>query len=259
MPNSKAITARTSGNRRKTKATAGTRARATADTVFERIVDAIRAHRLTPGTRLVEERLGAHFGVSRTIVRHGIVRLAQAGLVDMSPNRGARIAWPDAARTREVFDARLLIETELAARAARASDGAAVARLRAHLRLEDAARAKGDRLELVRLTGVFHAIVADLAGNATLARTLAEYETVTCLALLAHARGGDSGCPPHEHADIVAEIEARDAKRASSLMRAHLAHVLEGLDLTGAPEGLEAALALPVVPTNRRRQTRSSR
>lgn len=260
MPLSKAIAARPAGNRRK-NATASpcSRARATAETVFARIVDAIRAHRLTPGTRLIEERLGAHFGVSRTIVRHGIAKLAQAGLVELSPNRGARIAWPDAARTRDVFDARLLIETELAARAARVSDGAGVARLRAHLRLEDAARARGDRLELVRLTGAFHAILAEIAGNATLARTLAEYETVTCLAILAHARGGDSGCPPREHTDIVDAIEARDARRAAALMRTHLAHVIEGLDLTRAPETLATALAPVETPPNRRRQGRKPR
>jgi DNA-binding GntR family transcriptional regulator len=260
MPLSKANAARSAGNRRKNATPSPRpRGRTSAETVFARIVDAIRAHRLTPGTRLVEERLGAHFGVSRTIVRQGLAKLAQAGLVELSPNRGARIAWPDAARTVEVFDARALIEVELVARAARTADRAAIARLRAHLRREDAARARADRLELVRLTGEFHAIVADIAGNSILARTLVEYETVTCLAILAHARSGDSACPPDEHAEIVAAIEARDARRAAALMRAHLAHVLEGLDLTRAPDALETALSPSEIPPNRRRPTRRSR
>jgi DNA-binding GntR family transcriptional regulator len=256
MPNSKAIAARATGNRRK-NATAprGRRAVASAEVVFERVVEAIQSHRLAPGTRLVEEKLGAYFGVSRTIVRQGLAKLAQAGLVELSHNQGARIAWPDAKRTADVFDARRLIEIELVARVAAKASAADVAKLRAHLRTEDAARKRGDRIGLVRLTGEFHLKLAEMADNVILARTLSEYETVTCLAILAHDRTGESACPPDEHALIVDAIEARDARGAAALMRRHLDHVLAGLDLDAVPreaDPLEAALA-PRPATPRRR------
>lgn len=257
MPSFEASAARRVGTRRKESPQAR---RATADTVFARVVEAIRAHRLKPGTRLVEERMGSHFGVSRTIVRQGLAKLAQVGLVELTRNRGARVLWPDAERTREAFDARMLIETELVARVAASAGKADLARLRGHLRVEDAARKRDDRLELVRLTGEFHALIAEMAGNATLARTLAEYETVTCLAILAHARGGESACPPDEHETIVDAIEARDPRRASALMRKHLEHVLADLDLDRAPGADDPlAAALSPVPTKSRRNARSDR
>jgi DNA-binding GntR family transcriptional regulator len=257
MPNFEAQAARRVGRRRKISPESR---RATADTVFARVVDAIRAHRLKPGTRLVEERMGTHFGVSRTIVRQGLAKLAQVGLVELSPNRGARVLWPDAARARETFDARMLIEVELVARVAASAGKAELARLRSHLRVEDAARKRDDRLELVRLTGEFHALIAGMAGNATLARTLAEYESVTCLAILAHARGGESACPPDEHEAIVEAIETRDPRRAASLMRRHLDHVLADLDLDGAP-GADDPLAAALAPAQSkpRRNPRSDR
>lgn len=263
MTLSKATAARSPGNRRKKRPNVRSHGRATAETVFARVVEAIRAHRLIPGTRLVEERIGAYFGVSRTIVRQGFAKLAQAGLVELSRNRGARIATPDEKRTRDVFDARILIETELVGRVADDVGKVDIARLRAHLRREDAARGRADRLDLVRLTGEFHTILAEIAGNAMLAATLVEYETITCLAILAHARGGDSACPPDEHAAIVDAIERREPRRAATLMRRHLEHVLADLDLARAaraPEPLEAALAPAAFPVHRRRQTaRSSR
>jgi DNA-binding GntR family transcriptional regulator len=237
MLNSKADAVRgLAKSRRKRALVPAPRAVASADTVFVRVVEAIQSHRLAPGMRLVEEQLGKHFGVSRTIVRHGIAKLAQAGLVDMLPNRGAKIATPDARRTREVFDARRLIESDLVARVARDANSDTIAVLRKHLQAEDEARRRGDSGLLVRLTGEFHLILARAAGNRVLAQTLEQIEAITCLAILAHGRPDDKACPPDEHSAIVDAIEAGNAKLAVTLMREHLDHVVAGLDL--APEPL---------------------
>ncbi|MBI3505243.1 MAG: GntR family transcriptional regulator [Proteobacteria bacterium] len=247
MDGIRAARARESGNGRKNAATG--RASASAETVFARVVLAIQAHRLRPGTRLVEERLGRHFGVSRTIVRQGLAKLAQAGLVDLLPNRGAQVVRPSVARTREVFAARLLIERAMVADVARVAGAPQIAALRAHLRREEAARRRSDRLALVQLTGEFHLLLADMAGNSVLAETLRRFETITCLAILAYDRTGDSACPPDEHAAIVDAIERRDARKAAQLMGAHLAHVREGLALDEdlpATDDIASALGMGV-------------
>ena len=44
--------------------------------IYEEIFDAILEQRLWPGTRLKEESLGEIFGVSRTIIRRTLSRLA---------------------------------------------------------------------------------------------------------------------------------------------------------------------------------------
>src|SRR4051812_6679393 len=81
--------------------------------IYERIVDAILDHRLAPGTKLVEEKLGRAFGVSRTRIRQVLVRLASEQLVVLSLNRGAAVACPTPEEAREVFGARQLIEPTL--------------------------------------------------------------------------------------------------------------------------------------------------
>lgn len=62
--------------------------------MYERMVSAILDHRLPPGTKLVEDKLAAAFGVSRTRVRPVLVRLANEQVVTLTPNRGASIAQP---------------------------------------------------------------------------------------------------------------------------------------------------------------------
>ena len=62
--------------------------------IYERMVSAILDHQLPPGTKLVEDRLAAAFGVSRTRIRPVLVRLANEKVVTLTPNRGAAIAEP---------------------------------------------------------------------------------------------------------------------------------------------------------------------
>jgi len=56
------------------------------------VTRAIVEHRLQPGTKLVEQKLGDRFGVSRTIVRQALYRLSELKLVKLDPHGGP--SWP---------------------------------------------------------------------------------------------------------------------------------------------------------------------
>ncbi|WP_051661244.1 GntR family transcriptional regulator [Bosea sp. 117] len=210
-----------------------------------RILQAIVERRLPPGEKLTEERLAALFHVSRTVVRQALGRLAQDGIIEHHPHRGAFVAAPSRAEARHVLAARAVVEPEVAALAAKACGSATedeascacgmVARLRAHIAHEDEARASGDRTGLVRLTGEFHVLLAEAAGNPVFQRLLTELQALTSLAILLYARGEHASCPPQEHAQIVAAIERGDAAGAARLMRLHIAHVEADMDLSEPP------------------------
>lgn len=53
--------------------------------IYESIAAAIFEQRLPPSTKLTEETLGAIFGVSRTIVRNALLRLAHDKIVEIRP------------------------------------------------------------------------------------------------------------------------------------------------------------------------------
>jgi DNA-binding GntR family transcriptional regulator len=64
---------------------------------------------LPPGSRLREEELAAHFGVSRTPIRQVLDRLEFEGLVEQGEGRGARVSSLDPKELRDIWAMRLRI------------------------------------------------------------------------------------------------------------------------------------------------------
>jgi DNA-binding GntR family transcriptional regulator len=60
--------------------------------IVESLTRAIVEHRLHPGTKLAEQKLADHFGVSRTLVRQALFQLSQNRLIRLEPARGAFVA-----------------------------------------------------------------------------------------------------------------------------------------------------------------------
>ena len=200
------------------------------DAMHQRVLLAIVEHRLPPGTKLGEERLAKVFGVSRTLIRQVLERLAHDSIVTVHANRGAFVSSPTVEEAREVFAARRLIEPELVRLAVQRATAADIARMRKHVARESAAREADDKRSIIRLSGEFHQIIAEAAGNGFLARTMRELETLTCLVIILYDAPNVPSCPYHEHSGLVDAIEARDSDRAVALMQEHLHHVEDSLD-----------------------------
>ena len=224
---------------RQTGAPAGRAARVlpSVDTIHQRVLTAIVEHRLPPGTKLGEERLAKVFGVSRTQIRQVIERLSHDSIVTVQPNRGAFVSSPTVDEAREVFAARRLIEPDLIRQAIRRAGPAEIRRLRDHVKSESDAREANDKRGVVRLSGEFHQLIADIAGNRFLAKTMRELEALTCLVIILYDAPNMPACPYHEHSDLVDAIEARDEERAASFMVEHLRHVEASLDFDGSSAG----------------------
>jgi len=206
------------------------------DVIHQRVLTAIVEHRLPPGTKLGEERLAKVFGVSRTQIRQVIERLAHDSIVTVLPNRGAFVSSPTVDEAREVFAARRLIEPDLIRQATRLAQRGDIQRLRHHVAQESAARAANDKRAIIRLSGEFHQVIADIAGNRFLAKTMRELETLTCLVIILYDAPNVPACPYHEHAALVDAIEARDGERAAAQMLEHLRHVEASLDFQRSAE-----------------------
>lgn len=216
---------------------AGKPALPSVDAIHLRVLAAIVEHRLPPGTKLGEEKLAKVFGVSRTQIRQVLERLSHDSIVTVLPNRGAFVSSPSVDEAREVFAARRLIEPDLIRQATRAAQKADIKRLRQHVAQESAARAANDKRAIIRLSGEFHQLIAEIAGNRFLAKTMRELETLTCLVIILYDAPNVPACPYHEHSDLVDAIEARDAERAAALMVEHLQHVESSLDFQRSGDG----------------------
>jgi len=205
------------------------------DKMYASIVAAITEHRLAPGTRLREERLAELFDVSRTQVRPVLQRLAHEGLVERQPRRGAVVASPSREASAQIFEARRLVEPWLVKCCCEQSDRTGLKRLERVVADENRARASGDARAVVRLSGDFHRVLAELAGNAPLTRLMQDLTVRTCLAIVANRASTGSTCREDEHAKITEAIAAGDSKRAMKLMTEHLEHIERALDAPVPP------------------------
>lgn len=201
------------------------------DRVHTQIYNAIGGQELPPGTRLREDQMRQIFGVSRARIRKVFSRLAFEGLVQIEPNRGASVARPSAAEARENFAARRAIEAAIVRAVSENFEPKHKTALAKHIARETAAETDRDAAEMIRLSGEFHLLLAEMSGNRTLQKFLRELITRESLVILAYEKPGKPSCSNHEHQLILDALTRRDAAKAAKLMLQHLENVEERLDL----------------------------
>lgn len=140
-----------------------------AETVADRIVEAIAAGRFVPGERLVETDLAEELGVSRVPIREATRILASQGVVVSVPRRGMLVGNFDRAWAMQLHDARSAIE-RLAARIVAdelKADPGKVTRLNAAIeRIEREVQYPQNGWPSINKADIaFHDTVFDLAGS----------------------------------------------------------------------------------------------
>jgi DNA-binding GntR family transcriptional regulator len=178
------------------------------------------------GARLAEVELAERLGVSRTPVREALARLAAEGLVEITPNRGARVTTWSVGELEAVFELRAALEPRLTALAvphATAADADALDDLAERMVLVGSPGAGQDLDALVPLNREFHGRLVALAEHPAMATALAgavhapivlrnfhTYDAASLRRSLAH------------HVEIVAALRAGDPAWARAVMTAHI-------------------------------------
>lgn len=208
--------------------------------VARRILDMVKAGTLKPGDQLPTERdLAQSLNVSRPSVREAIRGLAILGVVRTVQGGGAYISDLDAEallgpiqfflslqdlNVSELYDARSLIESDVARRAAINMDGASLARLDAIL----AAQAEVlDNPDAFRASDhAFHELIWIGSGNAFLKRI---GESLNVIGLEFRKRASESPAVLQQsyadHKVLVAALKARDAEAAAKAAEQHMHNV----------------------------------
>jgi GntR family transcriptional repressor for pyruvate dehydrogenase complex len=216
----------------------------TVDSVVANIQQLVLDRRLTPGDALPAEReLAAQLNVSRSILRESLGILRQRGILEVRPGSGTFVAAPsgepaaDAIRLMlrlegvsvvELCDVRLLIEPELAARAAERM----TPDLRDHL---DAAF---DRLRATRTDPQghvaadleFHAVIAEAADHSAYRAILEAVRAPVHRGMVTGTRlRGAVDESDEQHAAIRDALRAGDPAAARAETRRHLGFVRDYL------------------------------
>ncbi len=196
------------------------------EAVLDAIKHAILAGELRPGRGLVETELAQLLGVSKTPVREALKTLAGAGLVTMSPYRGATVRAIDAASAAAIYDLRLLLEPEAVRRAVQARgpdaglEAGAWPAAQAALAASDDAAGQAQRSLANR---EFHRTLYLGCGNSLLVKTLDDLRDQTALvSALSWEQAPSWQQEAAEHRAILAAALAGAADEASALLREHI-------------------------------------
>ncbi|WP_181704963.1 GntR family transcriptional regulator [Chthonobacter rhizosphaerae] len=198
--------------------------------VLDTLRDAIIQLRFSPGNPLSEADVARQLGVSRQPVREAFIKLAEAGLLEIRPQRGTFVRKIS---RREVANARFIreaIEVAIARKAAAEATGDRLSDLDALIEGQRRAAGDGDHAGFLRLDEAFHQGLADAAGCEDAWRVLeglkAQMDRVRYLSL-------PDATPLHvlieQHAAILDGVRARDPDRAEAAMKRHLSEILFSL------------------------------
>ncbi len=212
--------------------------------IVESLTRAIVEHRLHPGTKLAEQKLADHFGVSRTLVRQALFQLAQNRLIRLEPARGAFVATPSVDEAKQVFEVRRMLELEMTRSFVRQATPARIKALRAHIAEEKKALANNDVPGRIELLGDFHVRMAELMGNQVLAELLGELISRCALITLMYQSTHAAEHSSDEHVAIVDALAAKDEALAVRLMDEHLSHVVDNLTFDRKLPTNDIAMAL---------------
>jgi len=214
--------------------------------IAARFTESILAKQLAPGTRLGEQQLADLFGVSRTLIREALMRLATRGIVMVSARRGWFVIEPTASEAREAFEARRVIELGLL-RHARPLSTQAITQLREHIAREQAAIAGDDVGARSYLLGDFHVCLCECLGNSLLSDTLRDLTARTTLTAMLRQSSSQAVDSCEDHVHIVAALENGDIDEAERLMLEHL-QVVESTLYELAPSDPLNALRTALTP-----------
>jgi DNA-binding GntR family transcriptional regulator len=178
---------------------------------------------LEPGARINELELCERFGISRTPLREAIKILATEGLLEILPNRGARVSRISEAEIDEMVEVVAGLEATAADLACRSITNAEVDDIEAKHRAMVEAFERGDAATYFTLNREIHDAIMRAARNATLAGIYANISgRIQRARYAAHKTPEQWRRALDEHERMIVLLRARESEALSRLMREHI-------------------------------------
>ncbi|HEY0832206.1 MAG TPA: GntR family transcriptional regulator [Candidatus Dormibacteraeota bacterium] len=197
---------------------------------YHKLREAIVSGQFHPNERLVEAAIASRIGAGRSAVRSALVRLDQEGLVELEPNRGARVRHISDGEALEIEEVRAVLEGMLARRAAARISADGLRALRQVMTQMRERVEAGDSIGYSELNATFHQNIWGAADHPTASHLVGSLKTQGIRFQYQTAlRPGRAERSLREHEAIFAALKAHDGDAAEAAMREHLAEVLDTL------------------------------
>jgi DNA-binding GntR family transcriptional regulator len=191
---------------------------------------AIVTMQLAPGEMLSEQELARRFGVSRSPVREALIKLSEAGLVRVLPQRGTQVVKISQAGVEDARFIREAVECAVVREAAVKATPALVADLNASLTRQRRAQRVASTEEFLSLDEEFHRLLAEAAKRPAAWQMIEDIKPqMDRVRFLDMAKAMPRHAVLAQHVVIVEAIKARDPAAAEKAMRQHLSEILRSL------------------------------
>ena len=198
--------------------------------VFSKLEEEILSGELERGMSLGEIALAKRLGVSRTPIRGALHRLAEEGLIEILPNRGATVIGINIDDLIDIYRIRSRLEGLASALAAERITEKELARLTETVELVEFYISKNDTEHIKELDTVFHSVIYKASGSRFLSGTLSElHRKIKSYRKRSLSVPGRLSVSAEEHREILEAIKARDAKKADTLTSLHVQRALENM------------------------------
>ncbi len=197
-----------------------------ADQAYAYIKERLLRDEFSPGMRLAEEQLAREIGASRTPVREALRRLVAEGLLVSRPNAGTFVGTFTEEEMRQLFDLRVLLESEVAAAAA---DHMTAAQLGELYVLQGEIESRGLDLDAGNLWRIadlnrrFHGVIAAGSGNPRLIAMLSNaIEQPIVQRTFRRYTQAQLQRSFYQHRELIDALRVRDRAWAGEVMRCHV-------------------------------------
>ena len=199
-----------------------------------RIRELIEHGGLVAGEKISEKRLCEKFGISRTPLREALKVLTSEGLVEIMPNRGARVSLLTLSDVEHTYDVMGALEGLAGETACRHLDDEELERIYAlhqqmvghyqRKELQDYFHANQQIHERI-LQASRNPILIEMYNNLSQRIKRIRYSMEMNEAFWRKAM--------NEHEEMIEALRDRDGKRLGDILRGHLSHKLEAVNLAG--------------------------
>ncbi|BCB59718.1 MULTISPECIES: GntR family transcriptional regulator [Halomonadaceae] len=205
--------------------------------VADRIGELIEHGELAPGERISEKQLCERFGVSRTPLREALKVLATEGLIELLPNRGARVVRLTFKKVKDTYDLMAALEGLSGELACQHISDAEIAAIRAlhdamleHYRHRDLATyfEINQQIHESILAASRNEVLQEMYSNLSQRVKRVRYSKKMTQKFWSQA--------VQDHENMISALEQRDSKRLGQILRDHLCNKLEVATLAGVIE-----------------------
>ena len=198
--------------------------------VFNSLEEEILTGKLKKGETLGEIPLSKRLGVSRTPIRAALHRLAEEGLIEIAPNKGAVVIGVGKEELVDIYKIRMRLEGLASREAALKISEEDKKKLCDSVELSEFYIGKQDTEHLKELDSRFHNIIYKASGNRLLCKTLSElHRNIKVYRKLSLTVSDRLEKSVEEHREILNAILAGDADTADALTFRHVEAALENL------------------------------